>query len=74
MVQDMGIEAYGPKNVIREAANASLPDSAENWLHFAEMRNLASHTYNQEIAQKVYAAASEFVPVVKKLLEQINQH
>ena len=74
MVHDMGIVAYGPKNVIREAANASLLDSAEDWLHFAEMRNLASHTYNQEIAEKVYAAATEFVPMVKKLLEQINQH
>lgn len=74
MVHDMGIVAYGPKNVIREAANASLLDSAEDWLHFAEMRNLASHTYNQESAEKVYAAATEFVPMVKKLLERINQH
>ena len=52
IVHDMGIEAYGPKNVIRSAANASLLDSAEDWLHFAEMRNLACTPIIKKLQKK----------------------
>jgi nucleotidyltransferase substrate binding protein (TIGR01987 family) len=60
ILQENGIEAYGPKGSIREAAKLGLIDNPQTWLEFLKARNLTSHTYEEEVAEKVYNKVKKF--------------
>lgn len=66
-----GIAASAPKDVVREMAKAGYIDNAEIWLLSIDMRNLSSHTYKEELAEKVYAFAQDFLPYLKTLLQKL---
>ncbi len=65
-------ETDSPKSIIRSAAKASLVDDAELWLHLIDQRNLSSHTYREDLAEQVYAAAKKTPPLVHRFLK--NAH
>ncbi len=71
-LRDQGIDSRSPKNSIREGAKIQLIYSPENWFVFLEHRNLASHTYNETIADRVYEKAVIFPVEIDSLLEKIN--
>ena len=68
-----GIEAYGPKNAIREAGKLGILDNVEEWLEFLTARNLASHTYNEKLAKDVYKEAKLFLESLGKVLDKIEK-
>ena len=61
ILKDNSIEAYGPKNAIRESAKLSLIDDPSKWFEFLEARNQIAHTYNDKLADDVYNKANEFI-------------
>jgi len=63
-----GIQAYAPRDVIREAGKAGLIDSVEKWLDFQNKRNLTTHTYNKDIADEVYEAAKIFPALIEEII------
>lgn len=66
---DDGIEVATPRAALRAAGDAGYIDSVEDWLTYLEARNLASHTYNQALAERVYATVNPaFFDAVRKLL------
>lgn len=68
----MGSASVAPKAIVREMAQQGLiPDSRE-WLETLDLRNLTSHTYNEDVAEKVYEAASAFAPRCRALLNQLK--
>lgn len=71
IVRQNGIESYGPKNTIREATKMGLIESIDDWFDFLNARNLTTHTYNKETADKVYESAKEFEKAVEELIEKI---
>jgi len=60
ILQENGIEAYGPKGSIREATKLGLIDNPKIWLEFLKARNLTSHTYEEDIAKKIYNKVKKF--------------
>jgi nucleotidyltransferase substrate binding protein (TIGR01987 family) len=60
ILQENGIEAYGPKGSIREAAKLGLIDNPQTWLEFLKARNLTTHTYEEKLAEKVYNKVKKF--------------
>jgi len=67
-------EVQNAKRTIRTAFKASLIGDAEGWMEVTQKRNLASHTYNQQIlAETVAYISSEFFPLVRKLYEDLKQ-
>ncbi len=51
---DRGVkDLYGSKDVAREAFNLGLFTNAEAWMEMIKDRNLTSHTYNEEVTQKI---------------------
>lgn len=68
----MGTTTSAPKQVIREMAQSGFIEDVDLWLDAIENRNLSSHTYNEDLAEKVYWFAEGFLPefdsLVKKLL------
>ncbi len=68
ILQENGLEAYGPKGSIREGAKLGIINNPKTWLEFLKARNLTSHTYEEETAEKVYIKAKGFPKVAEALL------
>ncbi len=60
------------KNSIREGDEIQIIDSPENWFVFLEHRNLAAHTYNEMIADRVYEKAVNFPAEIDGLVKKIK--
>ncbi len=65
-MKKLGSQTKFAKPAVREMARADLIDSAEMWLDFIEARNNSSHSYDEEVAQKV------FVEIKKYQIESSN--
>ncbi len=74
ILADQGIEAYGVKTIIREAAKIGIIDDPTVWFDGLESRNLASHTYNQTISRQVYAGIKTFIPTLKAFLQKAEEY
>ena len=61
-----------PKQAVREMARADLIDSAEVWLDFIEARNVTSHSYDENIAQKVFIQIIKFSTDVVSLVNGLQ--
>ena len=68
----MGTSTTAPKDVVREMAQNKLISDVKLWLEAIDMRNLSSHTYNEELAEKVYAFAVKLLPELKTLRENLK--
>lgn len=68
----MGTGTSAPKDVIREMAQNEYIQNVELWLEAIDMRNLSSHTYKEELAEKVYNFAVSFQPSLDRLIETIK--
>ncbi|MCL2270177.1 MAG: nucleotidyltransferase substrate binding protein [Treponema sp.] len=52
--EEQGITGIiGSKNAIRYAFNKGIIDDGEAWMELIEGRNISSHTYDEEIAEKL---------------------
>src|SRR5664279_2074983 len=71
VLRENGMEFIGVKTVIRDAAHIGLLNDTDSWFSFLEARNLTSHTYDLEVAEKVYQKAKEFSKALEKLLPKI---
>ncbi|OGG26944.1 hypothetical protein A2960_02245 [Candidatus Gottesmanbacteria bacterium RIFCSPLOWO2_01_FULL_39_12b] len=69
-----GLDAPSPKRAIRQSAVLELINDPDKWFEFLDNRNLTVHTYKEEIAQKVYNSAKEFIPYTEKLVEKISNY
>ncbi|MCB1197279.1 MAG: nucleotidyltransferase substrate binding protein [Deltaproteobacteria bacterium] len=61
-----------PRSIIREMAQEDLITSPQIWFALIEARNLSSHTYKEELAEKVYQTAQDSIAEFEKLLEKLN--
>ena len=68
----MGTTTTAPKQVIREMAQAGLINEIDLWLRAIDVRNLSSHTYNENIADQVYDFVKGFFPYAQGLLKKLN--
>ena len=64
----MGTNTTAPKDIVREMAQGGYIENVEVWLSAVDMRNLSSHTYKEDMAEKVYNFAKDFFPDLEKLL------
>lgn len=69
ILKHQGIIAYGPKEVIREAGRVGLIDNVDIWLGLQIARNLSTHTYKEETANKVEKEAKNLPALIDKLVE-----
>src|SRR5690606_6065556 len=52
-LDDKGVEARNPKDVLRESASQGLLHDMAGWTAVHENRNLTSHTYDEAQAEQV---------------------
>ena len=46
-------QIFGSRDAVREAFNAGLIDSGEDWMNMIKSRNLTSHIYDEEIIDEI---------------------
>lgn len=67
------VDPLTPKNVFREGAKLGIVKDPEAWIRFVNARNLSSHTYNESLAEEVYASALLLPPYAEELVQAIEQ-
>ena len=68
-----GLEARSHRTAIRGAFEVGLITEDEGWLGLLELRNLASHTYDETLADRVYAELPGALLLFRTLLARIRQ-
>ena len=68
------IDSSDFRDILRLSARAGLIDTVEDWLLYRKMRNVTSHTYDQDKAQQIYQQISDFLQSAQFLLNQLKQH
>lgn len=62
-----GIRSASPKDCFREAYRHGLIEYSDDWIRFVDMRNETVHTYNQDLAEKIFNQ----LPDVSKRMNQL---
>ena len=63
----------GSKQVIRTAFQAGLIENAEGWLNAVQKRNIASHTYDENVlSEGVIFVRNDYFPLVSKLYNDLK--
>lgn len=65
-------EIYFPKDAIRSTFQAGVIENDPTWLDMADTRNMTSHIYSENMAEKVYQELPAYVPLIKKLVEDLG--
>lgn len=73
ILNKQGIEVNSPRETFRIAAREGLIENPRLWFHFLENRNLAAHTYNEEMAETLYAQLPEFQKEIEIVCERIRK-
>lgn len=71
MLEEEGVRSGTPRETIRAAFAAGWLDDEEAWLEMLRDRNLTSHTYDEEVARKVYASVKRNAPVLRATYEAL---
>lgn len=61
------------KPAVREMARGDLIDNADVWLGFIEARNESSHSYDENVARKVFAEIIKFGVAVDDLMSRLRK-
>ena len=62
------------KNLMREAAKQGLISEPEAWFTYRHYRNLTSHSYDEEVAERVAIIAADFLADAQQLIENLQQN
>jgi nucleotidyltransferase substrate binding protein (TIGR01987 family) len=60
------------RELFRLAAENRLIEDVEQWMRYHAARNLTSHTYEPEMAERVYNTAHDFAPDAARLLAALE--
>ncbi len=68
----MGSNSTAANLVIRELARNEYIDDPEKWFEFVKARNESSHTYDEQVAAKVFMFCRSFLPAGQALLLKLK--
>jgi nucleotidyltransferase substrate binding protein (TIGR01987 family) len=67
-----GIEVNSPRSSIREGFRLHLFEDEELFLAMLESRNMASHTYEEEIAEEIYQQLPQYAKAMENTILRIQ--
>ncbi len=73
VLEENGISAIAPKDVIREMANVGWINNPQEFIEYIKMRNETSHTYKEDVAEAVYQASVKFSEAAEKLVDILKE-
>ena len=66
---EKGLVCHSPKDCFRQAYQAEVIDYDEFWLEITDWRNETVHTYDEELAEKIYKILPKFLTYFQKLVK-----
>jgi len=66
------VDGYSYRHIFRVGAERGLVKDVEAWFDYRELRNITSHTYNEEKAATVFHAIPAFANHATELLEKLT--
>jgi len=71
-----GIDIGSPKGVIRNSREVNLLSDEETItaLQMVNDRNLTVHTYNEEVANKIFSNLKSYLEILKNWIERMNSN
>lgn len=71
-----GIECRSPKSCIRDFFGSGYLSSQDvvTLLEAIDDRNLTSHTYHEEVADKIFQNIKKYLPVIKSVINDIEKN
>jgi len=63
----LGSTTSAAKPAVREMARSGIISDPSLWIEFIEARNSTSHSYDEEVATKVFRSIEQFLPEARKL-------
>ena len=70
--EEKGIICLSPKDCFREAFKQGLVEYDDYWISIVDLRNETIHTYQEELAEKVYSQLSEILNNFQKVLRALK--
>ena len=67
------VDGVTRKELFRLSAENRLIVDVEEWMEYHKSRNLTSHTYDEEVAERVYQTAVKFLSGAKDFLERLEK-
>ena len=72
--ENLVIEVYSPRSVIKESYKQDLIENGEIWLDILEDRNLTSHTYDENTANRIKDnIVNKYVIEFEKFIKKIKE-
>ncbi len=71
-MKKLGSQTKFAKPAIREMARADLIQSPETWLDFIEARNSSSHSYDEDVAQRVFTQIERYHQEALNLIKNLQ--
>ena len=73
-LSSQGLDASTPKEVFRLLGQTGLINNVDKWFQFLIARNYSSHTYQEAVANWVWAQAKEFSNECHTLVNQLGKN
>ena len=74
LAENKGLSCQSPKECFREAYRQGLIEYETYWLTLVDLRNQTSHTYQEELAEEIYAELPKALSQFERLLASIEGH
>lgn len=72
-ISEDSIDVDNFRDMLREAIKQGLIEDIDQWFAYRKMRNITSHTYDQNKAEQVYQGIREFLKSSAYLIEQLRK-
>ncbi len=74
LLEKKGISCFSPKVCFREAFQNNFFHSDDGrWMQMTDDRNLMTHIYNEDEAEKIFQKMPEYLVLFKELLEEVKK-
>lgn len=73
ILEQKGIEAQYPRDVMQQAYQGNLIDDEEMWIAMLKDRNLTSHTYDKKLADDIFKRIHQYLPVLKTSFSHLQK-
>ncbi|SMM98931.1 nucleotidyltransferase substrate binding protein, HI0074 family [uncultured Candidatus Thioglobus sp.] len=74
LLKNEGLEiCNSPKNCFKDAFKLGLIENEEAFADMAQNRNLTTHTYNEDLANKIYAQLGGYLQILTGLAKNIGK-
>ena len=71
ILEQEGVMTQFPKEVLRKAYKGGWINEEKLWIGMLDDRNLSCHTYDEQLADKVYGHIQDYIPALRKTYEQL---